>query len=117
MKIRGKNPLLKEEIEKMQKAGIEKPLWKAVSKGLNRPRRKRYEISLSRLGKFAVANDTIIVPGAVLSQGEIEKKLTVAALRFSSEARKKIEKAGGKCMSIEELFRQNPDTSKIRIMG
>jgi len=117
MKVREKNPLLKEEIERMQKAGIDRPLWKAVAKGINRPRRKRHEVNLSRLEKFAVANETIIVPGIVLSEGEIKKKLTVAALRFSSEARKKIEKAGGKCLSIEELFRQNPDTSKIRILG
>ena len=117
MKIRDKNPILKGEIEKMHKAGIEKPLWKAVAKGLNRPRRKRYEVNLSRLEKFATANETVIVPGAVLAEGEVKKKLTVAALKFSAGARKKIEKAGGKCLSIEELFRENPDASKIRIMG
>jgi len=115
MKIRGKNPLLKKEIESLAMAGIENPVWKGVAKGMNRPRRKRFEVNLSRLEKFANQNDTIIVPGIVLGEGEIRKRVTVAALRFSSEARKKIEKAGGKCLSIDVLSKEEP--SKIRIMG
>jgi len=115
MKVRDKNPLLKKEIESLSKAGIDTPVWKAVAKGLNRPRRRRYEVNLSRLEKFAKQNDTIIVPGIVLGEGEITKHVTVAALKFSSEARKKIEKAGGKCLAIEQASELEP--SKIRIMG
>lgn len=115
MKVRDKNPLLKKEIENLSQAGVEKPVWKAVAKGLNRPRRKRFEVNLSRLEKFATQGDTIIVPGIVLGEGDIKKKLTVAAVKFSAEARKKIEKAGGKCLSIEQVSGMEP--SKIRIMG
>lgn len=115
MKVRDKNPLLKKEIESLNKAGTETPVWKAVAKGLNRPRRRRYEVNLSRLEEFAKQNDIIIVPGIVLGNGEIRKQVTVAALKFSSEARKKIEKAGGKCMTIEQASGLEP--SKIRIMG
>jgi len=116
MKIREKNPLLRKEIESLAKAGIEEPVWKGVAKGLNRPRRKRYEVNLSRLEKFANQNDTVIVPGIVLGKGEIKKQVTVAAVKFSSEARKKIEKAGGKCLSIDQVSKEK-DTSKMRIMG
>lgn len=116
MKVRDKNPILKKEIESLSKAGIETPIWKAVAKGLNRPRRIRHEVSLSRLEAYAQQNETIIVPGIVLGQGDLKKKITVAAYRFSSEARKKIEKAGGKCLSIEEVAKEK-DASKIRIMG
>jgi large subunit ribosomal protein L18e len=115
MKIREKNPLLKKEIESLSRTGLDKPVWKAVARGLNRPRRKRFEVNLSRLEKFAVENDTIVVPGIVLGTGSISKKLTVAAEKFSADAKRKIEKAGGKCLSIEEASRTEP--SKIRIMG
>ncbi|MEX0742426.1 MAG: 50S ribosomal protein L15 [Phycisphaeraceae bacterium] len=37
------------------------------------------------------------VPVKILGEGEIGKKLTVTATRFSSSAREKIEKAGGTC--------------------
>ena len=115
MKIREKNPLLRKEIESLAMTGTEEPVWKGVAKGLNRPRRKRFEVNLSRLEKFANENDTIIVPGVVLGEGNISKPVNVAAVKFSSEARKKIEKAGGKCLSIGEASRLEP--SKMRIMG
>ncbi|MEM7815868.1 MAG: 50S ribosomal protein L18e [Candidatus Aenigmatarchaeota archaeon] len=117
MKLREKNPLLRETIEKLHKAGVEKPLWKAVAKGMNRPRSRRLEVNLKRLNKLASDKEIVVVPGVVLGDGNIEKRLTVAALKFSSDARKKIERAGGKCLSIEELFESNPDTSKVRIVG
>jgi large subunit ribosomal protein L18e len=115
MKVREKNPILRKEIERLSQAGIERPAWKAVAKGLNRPRRRRYEVSLSRIERFANQGDTIIVPGVVLGEGEIRKHVTVAAVRFSSGARKKIEEAGGKCLPIEEASKLEP--SKVRIMG
>jgi large subunit ribosomal protein L15 len=36
----------------------------------------------------------------VLGKGEISKKLTVTAHRFSKSAREKIEKAGGSCVEL-----------------
>ncbi|MCX6814935.1 MAG: 50S ribosomal protein L18e, partial [Candidatus Aenigmarchaeota archaeon] len=102
-------------IERLSKAGIDKPVWKAVAKGLNRSRRKKFEVNLSRLERFANQNDTIIVPGIVLGGGEIKKHVTVAAAKFTAEAKRKIEKAGGKCLPIDELSKKEP--SKIRIMG
>ena len=115
MKVRDKNPILKKDIESLSQAGVEKPVWKAVAKGLNRPRRIRYEVNLSRLEKFAAQGDTIVVPGIVLGEGELKKRITVAAVKFSADARKKIEKAGGKCLSMEEASKMEP--SKVRIMG
>ncbi len=116
MKVRNKNPILKREIEKLSRLGIEQPIWKSVAKGLNRPRRKRYEVNLTRLEAFAQQNETVIVPGIVLGEGKLSKKLTVAAVRFSSDARKKIGEAGGRCLSMEEVTKEK-DVSKIRIMG
>ena len=43
------------------------------------------------------------VPVKVLGKGELKKKLTVRAHRFSASAREKIEAAGGSAESIEQL--------------
>lgn len=119
MKIREKNPPLKALIERLDKAGIEKkaPAWRAVAKGLNRPRRQGYKVSLQRLEANAKDKESVVVPGVVLGSGEIKKALTVAAVRFTPSAREKIEKAGGRCLEIEEMLEKNPKGSKIRIMG
>lgn len=41
------------------------------------------------------------VPVKVLGRGELSKKLDVKAAKFSAEARRKIEAAGGSCTEIE----------------
>ena len=119
MKVRDKNPLSRELIEDMHRKGFENEadVWKAVAKGLNRPSRKKYTVNVYRLEKFAKPKDTIVVPGSVLGHGEITKAVTVAALRFSDDARKKIEKAGGKCLTIKGLSEKDPKGSRVRIMG
>ena len=117
MKIRDKNLVLKEMIEKLYARGTEYPVWKAVAKALNRPRRKKYEVNVYKIEKFAKNNENILVPGSVLGSGEITKPVKVAALKFSKGAKEKIEKAGGKCLTIPELFKQNPKGTGVKIMG
>lgn len=106
-------------IEKLYKEGIEKKanVWKAVAKDLNRPRRKGFEVNLTRIEKHSKPKETIVVPGVVLGSGDIKKRVVVAALKFSGKAKEKIEKTGGKCLSIEELYEKNPKGKGVRIMG
>ncbi len=119
MKTRDKNEVLNVLIEDLYKKAMESgtPLWKAVALGLNRPNRKMYEVNLFLIEKFADNNGTVVVPGVVLGNGDIKKKVTVAALKFSGSAKEKIEKAGGNCMEIRELFDKNPKGSGVKILG
>ena len=117
MKARDKASPTKGLIEELQVKWRNTPAWRAVAKGLNRPNRKAYEVNVSRLEKHAKKGENVVVPGNVLGAGELSKPLTVAALRFSGSAREKIEKAGGRCMAIEEMVRLNPGGKKLRIMG
>lgn len=116
MKIRQKNIGTTTLITYLSQKGLEQPIWKAVAKGLNRPRQKAYTATLLRLSKYA-DNRTVVVPGSVLGTGEVTRPLTVAALRFSRTAREKIQKAGGSCLSIEELVQKNPAGTNVKIMG
>jgi large subunit ribosomal protein L18e len=117
MKVRDKNPVLGDIIEELDRMGKEKPFWKALAVALNRPRRKSYRVNLLRIDKYAKKNDTVVVPGAVLSMGELKKPVTVVALKFSRAAEERIKKAGGKCMFISEFMKGDPKTSGVKIIG
>lgn len=91
-------------------------LWKTVSEELSRPTRNRREVSVGKISRHSKPNETVIVPGKVLSSGEMEHKATVAAMNFSEQAREKIN-SNGKAISIEELMKQNPKAQKVRILG
>jgi large subunit ribosomal protein L18e len=69
-----------------------------------------------KLNQHSKDGETIIVPGKVLGVGELDHKVNVAALSFSTEAEEKIG-ANGTCMSIEELMKKDPKGSKVRILG
>ncbi|HID25375.1 MAG TPA: 50S ribosomal protein L18e, partial [Thermoplasmata archaeon] len=49
--------------------------------------------------------------------GKLTKKIKVAAWGFSDKAKKKIQKAGGRCLSIEDLVKENPTGKGVRIVG
>ncbi len=92
-------------------------VWRDIAQRLEKPSRNWAEVNLSRLDRYTEEGDVIVVPGKVLGAGSLSKKLTVAAFKFSESARKKIEDAGGRSMTIEQLVRDVPDGSGITIMG
>ncbi|NLI74439.1 MAG: 50S ribosomal protein L18e [Euryarchaeota archaeon] len=92
-------------------------IWRDIAQRLEKPSRNWAEVNLSRLDRYAQDGDIVVVPGKVLGAGRINKKVTVAAFRFSTSAAKAIDEAGGKRMTIPELVKENPSGSKVRIMG
>ena len=92
------------------------PIWKRVASDLEKPTRIRREVNLYKLNKSVRDGETAVVPGKVLSIGEITKPITIAAFRFSAEAKAKITKKG-KAISIAELHKSNPEGKKVRIIG
>ncbi|MGQ9719960.1 MAG: 50S ribosomal protein L18e [Candidatus Jordarchaeum sp.] len=104
-------------IELDKKSKSEKcSLWKRVSDELRKPRRNRASVNLSKINRYTVNDDIILVPGKVLGSGELEHKVIIAALTFSEEAVNKTKKSGGECVTIRELMKRNPSGSKVKII-
>ena len=93
------------------------PIWRDIALRLEKPKSNWAEANLSRLERYAKDGETILVPGKVLAAGSVSKKLTVAAYDFSDAAAAGIVAAGGKTMTLRELMDENPEGSKVRIMG
>ena len=91
-------------------------IWKTVAQKLERSNRRIAEVNLSDISRHAKADETILVPGKVLSNGDLKDKVNVVAFNFSAKAQEKIKSAGGECISIEEIMKINPKGSNIRIM-
>ena len=98
------------------KLGKTSPFWCRVAYELSRPTRKRCELSVSHIDLNTDADETVLVPGKVLSNGEIGHKVTVAALSFAEKAKGKIAKHG-KAISIAQLIKENPKGKKVRLLA
>lgn len=91
--------------------------WKRIAEELHKPSRQRRVVNVYKINKYARPGETVIVPGKVLSVGELHKKVDVAAVNFSSGAKEKIIQAKGRALSIQELLQENPLGKKVRILG
>ena len=113
------NPNTKEIVIKLKKQSVEKKvkLWKEIASRLEKPKRQQPIVNVGKLETYLNKGDSAIIAGKLLGDGAITKAVTVSALKISDSAKEKIEKAGGKCLTYEEMMSKNPKGSKIRIMG
>lgn len=115
MKKGSTNINLRKLISELNKS--KKDIWKRVADDLEKSRRSRRTVNLSRINRYSKEGEIVVVPGKVLADGSIEKKVSIAAFHFSAAAKSKIENAGGKAMSIQELLSTNPEAKGVKILG
>jgi large subunit ribosomal protein L18e len=89
-------------------------IWKRVANDLLRPKRIRRKVNIYNIDRYTRDNETAIVPGKVLSMGQLTKKIEVAAYQFSEAAKDKL---GKRAITILELMKKNPRGKKVRIIG
>ena len=97
----------------LQKVG----LWRRVADDLSAATRQRRAVNVSRINRFTKADEVVVVPGKVLGSGALDHSVVVAAFNFSTGARALIENAKGKCLTIQELIKQNPKGKNVRVIG
>lgn len=90
--------------------------WNEISRILSGPRRQRINKNLDKINQEAKEGEIIVVPGKVLSQGELNKKIKISALSFSEKAKEKLVKSKIECSSILEEIKKNPEAKGIKIL-
>ena len=90
--------------------------WLEVASMLAGPRRNRININLEEIDKEAKEGETIVIPGKVLSQGEVSKKIKIVSLNFSEKAKEKLLNAGVELLNILEEIKKNPQAKNIKVL-
>jgi large subunit ribosomal protein L18e len=97
-------------------AAKKKEAWKKIAEILSSPRRKRMDVNIEKINNEAKAGETIVVPGKVLSQGDIDKKIKIVAVSFSGKAKEKLLKAKCDVSDMLDEIKKNPDAKGIKIL-
>lgn len=90
------------------------PFNATILKRLGMSNTHRPSVSLSALAKNAQEKKTIVVVGTVtddVRMCDVPTGLSVAALRFSKTVRARIVKAGGECLTLDQLALRSPTGS------
>ncbi|MFH1439126.1 MAG: 50S ribosomal protein L18e [Candidatus Woesearchaeota archaeon] len=105
-----------EELKKQSNVENAK-IWRRIADDLTGSTRRRSIVNLYKLNKHTKPDETVIVPGKVLSVGELDHKINIAAFNFSDQAKEKMLKAQCKILTIYELLKMNPKGKGVRIIG
>ena len=118
-RLKKTNPMLISLIQDLKKSAYQNdaPIWKDIAIRLEKPSRNWPVVNLDRIDKYIRENETALIPGKVLSPGNLTKKVSVAAWSFSEKSVEKIKKVGGKTLSIQDLVKNNPKGKDVRILG
>ena len=81
---------------------------------LSGPTRQQVRVNLNELDE--IKENSILVPGKILGEGEINKKITISALGFSEQARNKLKKAGCEIKTIRQEIESNPDLKGVKVI-
>ena len=90
--------------------------WKRVLELLSAPSRSRCGVNISRISANVKEGAVVVVADKVLGAGECAGKLTVGAAAYSATAKKAIEAAGGKAMSIVDVAKKHPTGKDVIII-
>ncbi|MHA1720133.1 MAG: 50S ribosomal protein L18e [Promethearchaeota archaeon] len=93
-----------------------RPIWRDVSKRLMAPQKNRVEKNLGDISRIVKDGDIIIVPGKILANGTLDKKITIACYAISKSAAKKLDASESERISIDELVKKHPSGKGVRII-
>lgn len=99
------NPELAKLIEELRK--LKTPFHSQLAKHLGKPMRNKKGVTLFKINKTAAEGDNVFVPTKVLSTGELNKRVNIYAWRYSSSAKEKIAKSGGRALKLNDALKDN----------
>ena len=90
--------------------------WNKVAQIVSGSRRKYSNVNIGRIEKESNEGEVIIIPGKVLGNGNLTKRIKICALYFSTSAIKKIKSGKGEAIKLLEEIKLNPDAEGIKIL-
>jgi large subunit ribosomal protein L18e len=90
--------------------------WLEVAHLISMPSKKQNRINLFDINTNAKNGEIVLVPGKVLSKGELEKKVKIVALGYSESAKEKLKKNKIEMSTIDEEIKKNPEAKNIHII-
>ncbi|MBI2629133.1 50S ribosomal protein L18e [Candidatus Pacearchaeota archaeon] len=90
--------------------------WLEIANLISRPKRKQISVNLDQIDEKVKDGERVIVPGKVLGDGQLNKKISVIGMAFSQSAKEKLKKNKIETGFIIEEIKKNPEAKNIRII-
>jgi large subunit ribosomal protein L18e len=94
-----------------------KPVYRRALKVLSKPVNSLPELNVGKLDAVAPDGSAVLVPGKVLGEGAVTKKLSVGAVSFTRSAAAKIAGAGGEALLLKDFVVKHGDGKGVLLIG
>ena len=91
--------------------------WLKVANIISTPKRKNIALNLRDINEKSSDGEIIVIPGKVLSDGEINKKIKISAISYTKQAYEKLKKSKIESNKLIEEITKNPNATKIKIIN
>ena len=115
IKLRIKNKT-NHELKETIKLALKNKYWNNIARILSSSTRKYSAVNLSEIEKQTTPGDTVIIPGKVLSKGELTKKVRICALSISAMAKEKLKATKSEFAHLSEEIKKNTKAEGIKII-
>ena len=92
------------------------PAWIKYAKMFSMSTKKHSAVNLTEIDKQTSMGDTVLVPGRVLSVGDITKKVKICSFGISRQALEKLKKTKSTWCSIIDEIKSNSRAEGIKVL-
>jgi large subunit ribosomal protein L18e len=104
------------EIVNTIREALKNKAWFKIAQILSSSTREYSSINLEKINKETKAGDTVVIPGKVLSSGNLDKKVRICALAFSESAISKLKSTKSESVSILDEIKSNPKAQGVKVI-
>ena len=90
--------------------------WMQIARVLSGSTRKHSAINLREIDEKSEIGDTFVIPGKILSEGELSKKIKICAFKISKEAKEKLKHTKSEFVFLIDEIKKNPKAEGIKII-
>ena len=89
--------------------------WMSIAQIVSGSRRQYAAVNISQL-QSQEEGSIIVIPGKVLGNGDLTKRLRICAIYFSASALNKIKHANGEAVRLVDEISKNPKAQGVKII-
>ena len=94
-----------------------KPVYSRALRMLSKKVSQLVEVNVGKLDSLSSEGSVILVPGRVLGEGDVTKKLFVGAVAFTASAAQKIIAAGGEALLMKDFVAKFGEGKGVFLVG
>ena len=73
-------------------------------------------MNLDQINGQVKDGDRVVIPGKILGEGEINKKISLIGMAFSQSAKEKLKKNKIETLDILDEIKKNPEAKNIKLI-